>query len=58
MTHLECGNCGHLANKILDTAWFDGHTVCQLTVGCGECGAETVYDFIEPQQLRVHKHEQ
>lgn len=57
MTLLECGSCRHYANEILDVAWFDGHTVCQLTVGCAECGAETVYEYVEPHELRVHEEE-
>lgn len=57
MTDLDCGNCDFGADRVVDRTWFDGDTVCQLTVACDnpDCKAETVYEFIEPHELRVHE---
>jgi len=57
MTMLQCGNCGSLADEHLNTSWFDGKTEAEVTVGCSECGAETVYGFVEPVEREVFKHE-
>lgn len=55
MTDLECGSCGKLADEVVDRTWFDGDSCCQITVVCRDpdCGAETVYELIEPHQIRV-----